>query len=45
MAQFRAFGRSLSCLAVLASPVWAQDGDRIWGQLYTTSGDCLAAIP
>ena len=39
MAQFRALGRSLLCVAVLASPVWAQDGDRIWGRLYTTSGD------
>ena len=39
MAQFRAFGRSLVCLAVLASPALAQDGDRIWGQLRTTSGD------
>ena len=39
MAQFRAFGRSLLCVAVLASTAWAQDSDRIWGQLYTTSGD------
>ena len=39
MAQFRAFGRSLLCVAVLASPAWAQDGDRIWGRLHTTSGD------
>ena len=39
MAQFRAFGRSLLCVAVLASPVWAQDDDRIWGRLYTTTGD------
>ena len=39
MAQFRALGRSLLCVAVLASPGWAQDGDRIWGRLYTTSGD------
>jgi len=43
MAQFRAFGRSLLCVVVLASPawdqVWAQDGDRIWGRLYTTSGE------
>ncbi len=39
MAQFRAFGGSLLCVAVLAGPAKAQDGDRIWGQLYTTSGD------
>ena len=39
MAQFRAFGRSLLCVLVLASTAWAQDSDRIWGQLYTTSGD------
>ncbi len=39
MPQLRAFGRSLLCAAVLASPVRAQDGDRIWGQLHTTSGD------
>ena len=39
MAQLRAFGRSLLCVAVLASPALAQDGDRIWGQLHTTSGD------
>jgi hypothetical protein len=39
MPQLRAFGRSLLCAAVLASPVRAQDDDRIWGQLHTTSGD------
>ncbi len=39
MAQLCAFGRSLLCVAVLASPALAQDGDRIWGQLHTTSGD------
>ncbi len=39
MAHFRAFGRSLLCVAVLAGPALAQDGDRIWGRLHTTSGD------
>ena len=39
MAQFRVFGRSLLCVVVLASPVWAQDDDRIWGRLYATTGD------
>ena len=39
MAQLCAFGRSLLCVAVLASPALAQDDDRIWGQLHTTSGD------
>ena len=39
MPQLRAFGWSLLCVAVLASPARAQDGDRIWGQLHTTSGD------
>ena len=39
MAQLRAFGWLLLCVAVLASPARAQDGDRIWGRLYTTSGD------
>ncbi len=39
MVQFRAFGRSLLCVVVLASPVWAQDDDRIWGRLYATTGD------
>ncbi len=39
MPQLSAFGRSLLCMAVLASPVRAQDNDRIWGQLHTTSGD------
>ena len=39
MVQFRVFGRSLLCVVVLASPVWAQDDDRIWGRLYATTGD------
>ena len=39
MALFRALGRSLLCLVVLAAPAWAQDGDRIWGRVYTTAGD------
>ena len=44
MAQLSALGRSWLCVAALAGlawtqPAWAQDGDRIWGRLYTTSGD------
>ena len=44
MAQLSALGRPLLCVAVLAGCVWAtparaQDGDRIWGRLDTTSGD------
>ena len=44
MAQLSALGRSLLCVAALAGPAWtqpawAQDGDRIWGRLYTTAGD------
>ena len=39
MAYSRALGRSLLCLAALAGPLGAQDGDRIWGQIHTTSGD------
>ena len=39
MPQLRAFGWSLICVAVLASPARAQDGDRIWGEVHTTSGD------
>ena len=39
MAQLRAFGWSLLCTAVFAGPLCAQDGDRIWGRLFTTSGD------
>ena len=44
MPQLRAFGRSLLCVAVLASPARAQDDDRIWGQLHTTSGDVHAGF-
>ena len=30
---------SLWCATWLAGPLWAQDGHRIWGEVYTTSGD------
>ena len=39
MVQFRAYGWSLLFALGLSGPVWAQDGDRIWGQVHTTSGD------
>ena len=39
MARSRAFGWPLVCALVLAGPVGAQDDDRIWGQVHTTSGD------
>ena len=44
MAPFRVFGWSLLCTLGLCAlglpgPVRAQDGDRIWGQVHTTSGD------
>ena len=43
MAHFRAHCRSLLCALLcalgLSGPVWAQDGDRIWGQVHTKSGE------
>ena len=39
MAQFQALAWSFLLSAALAGPAWAQDGDRIWGRIYTTSGD------
>ena len=39
MARFRAFGCALLCALGLSGPVWAQDSDRIWGRVHTTSGE------
>jgi len=39
MAPFHALAWSFLLAAALAGPAWAQDGDRIWGRLYTTTGD------
>ena len=39
MARFRVLGLVLVFVVALAAPARAQDGDRIWGRLYTTSGD------
>lgn len=43
MAHLRARGSSLlfalSCALGLSGPAWAQDADRIWGQVHTKSGD------
>ncbi len=39
MTQSRAFALSLLCTIWLAEPVRAQDGHRIWGAVYTTTGD------
>ena len=39
MPLLRACGCSLLCAIGLAGPAWAQDGHRIWGEVYTTSGD------
>ena len=39
MARFRAFGCALLSVLGLSGPVWAQDADRIWGRVHTTSGE------
>ena len=39
MARFRTLGLSFLFALGLSGPVWAQDGDRIWGRVHTTSGD------
>ena len=39
MPLLRACACSLLCAIGLAGPVWAQDDHRIWGEVYTTSGD------
>ena len=39
MTQSRAFAWSLLLALGFAGPLWAQDDDRVWGQVHTTSGD------